>query len=167
MVILLVFGLVALERVAELRVARRNAAWSLQNGGVEHGSAHYPIMVLIHTAMLVGAPLEVFLWERPLLPWLAVPCLALAVASQGLRWWVITVLGSRWNTRVIVVPGLAPVTSGPFRYLHHPNYLAVVVEGLVLPLFHTAWITAAAFSIANAFLLRERIRIEDRALGRS
>ena len=165
--VIVVFALVALERLAELVVAKRNAAWSFANGGVEHGKEHYPFMVLLHTSFLIGAPLEVCLLERPFLPWLGWPCLALAVATQALRWWVITTLGPRWNTRVIVIPNLPPVVGGPFRYLQHPNYLAVVVEGLVLPLFHTAWITALVFTVLNALLLRERIRVEDRALGRA
>ena len=85
--------------------------------------------------------------------------------SQALRWWCITTLGQRWNTRVIIVPGLAPVAGGPYRWLRHPNYVAVVVEGAALPLVHTAWLTAAVFTVANAALLAVRIRVEDAALA--
>ena len=159
-------GLVALERLAELVVARRNAAWSFRNGGVEHGASHFPVMVVLHTGFLVAMVAEVWLLQRPFLPWLGWPCLAVALGCQALRWWVIRTLGPRWNTRVIVIPGLAPVTTGPFRWLRHPNYLAVVTEGIALPLVHTAWITALGFTVANAMLLAVRIRIEDRALGR-
>jgi methyltransferase len=91
--------------------------------------------------------------------------LALAVASQVLRWWCISTLGRRWNTRVIVVPGLAPVASGPYRLMRHPNYVAVVVEGIALPLVHQAWVTAVVFTVLNAVLLTVRIRVEERALG--
>ncbi len=161
-----VLALVGLERVAELVVAKRNAAWSLAHGGVEHGQAHYPVMVVLHTAFLVGIVAEVVLLERPFVPAIGIPCLVLAVLAQALRWWVIQTLGRRWNTRVIVIPGLAPIEGGPFRWLRHPNYLAVVTEGLVLPLIHGAWITALVFTVLNALLLRERIRVEDRALGR-
>ena len=91
--------------------------------------------------------------------------LALVVASQALRWWCIATLGPRWNTRVIVVPGMAPVTSGPYRFLRHPNYVAVVVEGIALPLVHAAWITALVFTVLNAALLVVRIRVEDAALA--
>ena len=91
--------------------------------------------------------------------------LALVLASQALRWWCIATLGRRWNTRVIVVPGLAQVTRGPYRLLRHPNYVAVVVEGVALPLVHAAWITALVFTLANAGLLAIRIRCEDRALA--
>jgi methyltransferase len=88
----------------------------------------------------------------------------LVVASQALRWWCIATLGRRWNTRVIVVPGLAPVTGGPYRFLPHPNYVAVVVEGVALPMVHAAWITAVGFTVLNAVLLTVRIRAENAAL---
>jgi methyltransferase len=86
------------------------------------------------------------------------------IASQALRWWCITTLGPRWNTRVIVVPGLPLVTGGPYRLTSHPNYVAVVVEGLALPLVHSAWITAVVFTVANAVLLSVRLRVENQAL---
>lgn len=164
---LAVVGLVALERLAELVVARRNAAWSLANGGVEHGAGHYPFMVVLHTGLLAAMVVEVALLDRPFLPWLGIPAAIVALGCQGLRWWVIRTLGPRWNTRVIVIPGLAPITDGPFRWLRHPNYLAVVVEGVALPMIHTAWVTALGFSLLNALLLAVRIRTEDRALGRT
>ena len=90
--------------------------------------------------------------------------LALVVASQALRWWCITTLGPRWNTRVIVVPGLPLVTGGPYRWFRHPNYVAVVVEGFALPLVHTAWVTALVFTVLNIPLLAVRLRDEERAL---
>ncbi|MFG1946404.1 isoprenylcysteine carboxyl methyltransferase family protein [Nonomuraea sp. NPDC048826] len=159
--------LVGLERLAELVVSKRNAAWSLARGGVEHGRGHYPWMVLLHTALLAGAPLEVWLAGRPFLPLLGWPMLALVLAAQGLRWWCITALGPRWNTKVIVIPGLPLVTRGPYRlsWLRHPNYVAVVVEGFALPLVHTAWVTALVFTVLNAALLSVRIRTENAALA--
>jgi methyltransferase len=157
--------LVALERVAELVVSTRNAAWSKERGGVESGLGHYPFMVVLHTGLLVGALAEAWL-RRPDVPSaLAWSMLALVVASQALRWWCITTLGRRWNTRVIVVPGMAPVDSGPYRLFRHPNYVAVVVEGVALPLVHAAWITAVVFTVLNAALLVVRIRAEDAALA--
>ena len=155
---------VGLERLAELVVSRRNAAWSAARGGVESGQGHYPAMVVLHTGLLVGALVEVLAADRPFLPWLGWPALALVLASQGLRWWCITTLGPRWNTRVIVVPGLPLVTAGPYRWFSHPNYVAVVVEGLALPLVHTAWTTAVVFTVLNAALLTVRLRVEGRAL---
>ena len=122
-------------------------------------------MVTIHTALLVGCVVEVWALHRPFIPWLGWPMLAVAALSQVLRWWCVTTLGRRWNTRVIVVPNAALVRQGPYRWLHHPNYVAVVAEGLALPLVHTAWLTAAVFSLANALLLTVRIRTENSALG--
>ena len=159
--------LVGLERVAELVVSKRNAAWSLARGGREYGAGHYPAMVVLHTALLVGAVVEVVAADRPFLSWLGWPMLAVVVAAQGLRWWCITTLGHQWNTRVIVVPGLDLVQRGPYRWLPHPNYVAVVAEGVALPLVHTAWVTAVVFTVLNAALLRVRIRTEDAALGRT
>ena len=157
--------LVGVERLAELVVSKRNAAWSFARGGVETGREHFPFMVVLHTGFLLGALVEVWV-RRPDPPAVLVgSMLALAVASQVLRWWCITTLGPRWNTRVIVVPGLAPVTSGPYRFLSHPNYVAVVVEGVALPLVGGAWITALVFTVVNAGLLFVRIRVENQALA--
>jgi methyltransferase len=90
--------------------------------------------------------------------------IAAVAASQGLRWWCVRTLGRQWNTRVIVVPGAGLVTAGPYRRLRHPNYVAVVVEGVALPLVHTGWLTAIAFTVLNALLLRTRLRVENAAL---
>ena len=158
--------LVGLERLAELAVSRRNATWSLQHGGRETGRGHYPVMVLLHTGLLVGMLVEAWVRRPEVDPLLAGVMLTLALASQALRWWCITTLGTRWNTRVIVVPGLPLVRSGPYRFLSHPNYVAVVVEGLALPLVHAAWVTAVVFTVANAVLLTVRLRAENPALAR-
>lgn len=159
-----VVGATAVERLLELVVSRRNARWSFERGGVESGLGHFPAMVALHTALLVACVVEVLVADRPFLPWLGWPALALVVASQALRWWCIATLGGQWSTRVVVVPGLPLVTSGPYRLMRHPNYLAVVVEGFALPLVHSAWLTAAVFSACNLALLRVRVRVEERAL---
>jgi len=160
-----VVALVAVERLVELVVSKRNAAWSLQRGGVESGRGHYPAMVVLHTGFLVAMLVEAWVRRPDVAAGLAWSMLALVVAAQGLRWWCIATLGPRWNTRVIIVPGLPPVTGGPYRLLRHPNYVAVVVEGVALPMVHGAWITAVVFTVANAALLRVRIRAEDEALA--
>lgn len=156
---------VGVERIAELRLSLRHARWALDRGGVETGRGHYPPMVALHTALLGGALLEAAAAHRPFLPALGWPMLAVVVAAQGLRWWCIATLGTRWNTRVIVVPGLPLVATGPYRLLRHPNYVAVVAEGVALPLVHTAWVTATVFTLLNAAVLTVRIRCEDRALA--
>jgi methyltransferase len=161
----LLLVVVIVVRFAELRVAKRNRAWAMERGGVETGAEHYPVMVALHTALFVGCLVEVPLADRPFLPWLGWPMLALLVGAHALRWWCIRTLGPQWNTRVIRVPGAALVTGGPYRRLRHPNYVAVVVEGFALPLVHTAWITALAFTVLNALLLRVRLRVEEQALA--
>ena len=155
---------VGVERLVELVISKRHASWALANGGREHGRSHYPYMVAIHTALLIGCVVEVWALDRPFLPWLGWPMLALLVASHALRWWCISSLGRQWCTRIVVVPGRSAVTSGPYRFLRHPNYLAVVLEGIALPLVHTAWVTAAVFTVLNAALLRVRIAAEEQAL---
>jgi methyltransferase len=157
--------LVGVERIAELVVSKRNAAWSMAQGGREYGLGHFPAMVVLHTALLIGALAEVWLAERPFVPWLGWPMLLVVIASQALRWWCIGTLGRRWNTRIIVVPGLPLVGGGPYRFFRHPNYVAVVLEGVALPLVGTAWITAVVFTVLDAALLTVRIRAENRALA--
>ncbi len=159
-------ALVALERLAELAIARANTRWSLARGGVVAGDSHHSALIAVHTALLAGCLLEPPLAHRPFLPALGWPMLALALAAQALRWWCIHTLGRRWNTRVIVVPGLPRITGGPYRLrrLPHPNYLAVAVEGVALPLIHTAWFTALSFTLLNTALLTVRIRCEETAL---
>lgn len=152
------------ERLAELVVAKRNSAWSLARGGVESGRGHYPPMVLLHTGLLAGCLIEPAVAHQSFVPALGIPMLVLAIGSQALRWWCIKTLGKRWNTRVIVVPGMPLVDSGPYRWFAHPNYVAVVVEGFALPLAGSAWVTALVFSVLNAALLTVRLRCEIRAL---
>ncbi|WP_277208358.1 isoprenylcysteine carboxyl methyltransferase family protein [Isoptericola croceus] len=153
------------ERLAELVVSARHARWSFARGGVESGRGHFGPMVALHTGLLVACVVEVVALDRPFLPWLGWPMLVLVLASQGLRWWCIATLGPQWNTRVIVVPGMSLVRRGPYRWIPHPNYVAVVLEGIALPLVHSAWITAVGFTVLNAWLLLGfRIPAEERAL---
>lgn len=156
---------VAGERLAELAVALRNTRWALARGGTESGRGHYPAMVALHTALLAGCLAEAGLADRPFVPLLGWTMVAVVVAAQALRWWCIRTLGHRWNTRVIVVPGMALVTGGPYRLLRHPNYVAVAAEGVALPLVHGAWVTALVFTVLNAALMAVRVRCEEAALA--
>ena len=156
---------VAVERLAELVVTRSNRAWSRAHGGLEFGAGHYPVMVVLHAALLVGCLVEPIALHRPFLAGLGWPMLGIALAAQGLRWWCIATLNRQWNARVIVIPGAARITGGPYRFVPHPNYVAVITEGFALPMVHTAWITALVFSVLNAVLLRTRIRVENAALA--
>jgi methyltransferase len=156
---------VGAERVAELVVSQRNLRWARERGALESGQGHYPVMVVLHIALLAGCLVEVHALDRPFVAWLGWPMLAVVVMAQALRWWCIATLGSQWNTRVVVVPGLSLVDRGPYRWLRHPNYVAVVAEGVALPLVHDAWLTAVVFTALNAVLLSVRIRCETRLLA--
>ncbi len=152
--------LVALQRLAELGYARRNARRLLAAGGVEHGAGHYPLFVALHGAWLVA--LFVLVPAEAPADW---GLLGLYGLLQLGRLWVIASLGGRWTTRVIVVPGAPLVTRGPYRFLRHPNYLVVALEIPVLPLAFGAWQIALGFGLANLALLAQRIRVEERALA--
>ena len=158
-------GALYLERLAELHVSRRHARLAFAAGGVESGRRHYALMVSVHALFPLACGLEVVLLHRAFPGTLGVMALLAALAAQALRWWVVATLGWRWNTRIIVVPGAGVITSGPYRWLRHPNYLAVMVESLAVPLIHGAWLSAACFGLANAALLGLRIPAEERALG--
>lgn len=153
------------ERLVELVVAQRNAKWSIAQGGREFGRDHYPAIVSMHALLLVSCVVEVWTMGRPFVPWLGWPMFAVVVISTAVRWRCVSVLGRRWNPRLIVIPDAPLVSDGLYRWLRHPNYTAVVAEVAALPLIHSAWITAIAFSIANALVLTVRIRAENAALG--
>jgi methyltransferase len=157
--------LLGCERAAELVISRRNAREALAAGGVETGRRAYPFMVLVHALFPVACAAEVLVLKSPFPGGWALVALGAALLAQALRWWSVATLGRRWNTRIIVVPGDAPVTGGPYRFLRHPNYLAVVLEMAAVPLVHGAWHAALLFSCLNAALLAVRIPAEERALG--
>jgi methyltransferase len=157
-------GLVALQRLLELVLARRNERRARARGAVEWGRGHYPIIVGLHSLWLVSTLVEGLL-RGPVFPVYWPAALALFLLVQPLRYWAILSLGESWNTKILVVPGAKPVRSGPYRYLSHPNYVVVVVEILTFPLIFGAWLTALAFTLLNAAVLRVRIREENRALG--
>lgn len=161
----LLIALVAVERIVELVVSKRNLAWSREHGGVEFSFGHYPFMVSLHTSFLFGALAEMYISKPRFIPTLAWTMLALSLTSQILRWWCVTTLGKRWNTRIVLVPNLPRITAGPYRFLNHPNYVAVVIEGFALPMVGFSWITATIFSALNAPLLYVRIRAENLALA--
>lgn len=152
--------LVALQRVVELAVARRNTTRLLAEGGQEHGKTHYPLFVLLHAAWLLAL---FFLVPKHVAPNPAL--LALFVLLQACRIWVVVTLGRYWTTRVITLEGAPLVRHGPYRWLRHPNYLVVILELAVLPLAFDAWEIALAFSALNLPLLAWRIRVEASALA--
>lgn len=155
---LTVLALVTAQRLAELAYARSNEARLKQIGGVEHGASHYPLIVALHTAWLAGLWLFAY-GVHPHYGWLAVFLLL-----QATRGWVLLTLGTRWTTRVIVLPETPPIRSGPYRFLSHPNYAVVAAEIFVLPMAFGFVIYALIFSVANAVVLAIRIRAENAAL---
>jgi methyltransferase len=150
-------ALLALERGVELLVSRRHARALLARGAVEAGLGHYRPMVLFHAAFLAACAAEALLFPAPP-PAAAWVALLGALLAQGLRWWAVAALGERWSTRILVLPGAAPVTGGPYRFLRHPNYLAVALEVACLPLAYGSWRSALLFTLGNAWLLAVRIR---------
>jgi methyltransferase len=156
----IVVALVAAERLAELALARRNTRALLRQGAVESGRGHYPLLVLLHAAWL-GALLLLVPGDAPVVwPWLA-----LFVALQAARLWVIWSLGPWWTTRIVSLPGAPLVRRGPYRLMRHPNYAVVAAEIAVLPLAFAAWPLALVFSLLNAVLLAWRVAVEERALA--
>jgi methyltransferase len=153
-----VLGLVTLQRLAELVIAQRNTAALLEKGGAEHGASHYPVMIALHGAWLIG--LWLFAWGHPV----SMAFLAAYAAVQGLRIWVLATLGRRWTTRIITVPGEALVARGPYVWLRHPNYVVVSLEIFILPMVWGLWWYAGLFTAANALMLRTRIAAEEAAL---
>jgi methyltransferase len=151
------------ERLSELVFSRRNRRWAISRGGIERGQIHYPFMVALHTLFFISIIVEHNYLSRGWNPhWPA--WLSLVILSQLLRGWAALSLGRLWNTRIIVIPGTRPVLKGPYRFVRHPNYLAVVVEMFAIPILCGAYITATVFSILNAIALYWRIREEERAL---
>jgi len=156
-------ALLVLQRVGELALSARNARLSLARGAREYGSRHFPMLVLVHVLFPLSLVAEVlWLGSRP--GWLWPLWLGLWIGAQILRYAAVRALGDRWNVRILVIPGAPLVNSGPYRWLRHPNYVAVAVELLAGPMMFGAWRTALAISALNAIALRARIRAENRAL---
>lgn len=155
----------ALQRLFELRLSRRNEARILAAGGREHAPGHFVAMKTVHTLWFVAMIAEVLWLDRPFVPLLSLCALIVFLIGQSLRYAAIRTLGWRWTVRVLAIPGAPPVTHGIYRHLRHPNYLGVILEIAAVPLLHTAYLTAAVFTLANAAVLAVRIRVEEQALS--
>lgn len=151
---------VTLQRLVELPIAAANTKRLLAAGAHEVGASHYPLIVAVHAAWLAS-----LWWFAPGQP-IHLPFLALFALIEAGRVWVLRTLGSRWTTRIIVLPGEQLVAAGPYRFVNHPNYLIVIAEIAVLPLVFGLWQIALIFSVLNAIALTVRMRAENRALGR-
>ncbi len=158
---------VALLRGVELVISRRHQR-GLEAQGISRASEpHYRWMVLLHAGILIGAALEVLVLNRPFIPLLAISMGILFVLANALRWWVIRTLGTHWNVQVMDSVSLGVITTGPFRFVRHPNYAAVFVELAALPLIHTAWITALVGSAGHVWVLSRRLAVEETVLLRN
>jgi methyltransferase len=158
---------VAAGRLIELRRSRRNQQRLAASGSEKEPEPGYKWMVALHTGVLLGSVFEVILLRRPWIPLLGWTALALFLAANAVRWWVIVTLGDRWNVEVMSASRLGVVAeAGPYRWVRHPNYTAVFIEMLALPLIHTAWITAAAGAFLHALVLRNRVNLEESVMTR-
>jgi len=155
-------ALIALQRFLELRLSRDDGFALRAKGAYERGAGHYPLVVALHAAWLSSMLVEG--WRGAVLSPLWLVWVALFLGGQALRYWAILSLGERWTTSVMVLPGAPLVESGPYKFVRHPNYLAVALEIFAAPLMFGAWITALAFTLLNAGVLLMRIRAEERAL---
>ena len=158
---LLLLAAVGASRLYELRVSRRN---ELARGGTRAAARTFPVMVAVHTA-LVTLPLVEASRRPPRGP--SVPWAAVLAGATALRWWSIATLGAAWNARAAVPANVVPVTGGPYGYIRHPNYLAVILEFAAVPLIAGAWKSAIVLSMLNAAVLVDRITAEERLLDAS
>jgi methyltransferase len=152
---------VGIGRLAELGISRRNQRQLEKQGIRKIPEPHFRWMVLLHGSVLICAGAEVLFLHRPLIPALAIPMAVLFVLSNVLRWWVIRTLAGHWNVEVMESSRVGVVSSGPYRWVRHPNYVGVVIEIFSLPMIHTAWITAIVGTLGYLEILRRRIRVED------
>ena len=151
-------------RIVELRISKRHQQQMTSRGATKVKDPYFLWMAMFHTLLLIAAAVEVVLLHRPFFPALAIPMFALFVAANLVRWWVIRTLGEHWNVQVVDSTKLGFISSGPFRYVRHPNYAAVFVEMVALPLIHTAWITALVGAVLHAVILSLRLSVEDPVL---
>ena len=155
---------VAALRIVELRISRRHQAQLITQGAAKVAEPRFRWMVVLHTLVLLGAAAEVVFLRRPFFPAFAAVMFCIFLAANVVRWWVIRTLGQHWNVQVMDSTRLGVISSGPFRFVRHPNYAAVFTEMLTLPLIHTAWITAVAGSLAHIVVLSQRLSTEERIL---
>ncbi len=151
------------QRIWELRIALRNSRLLRAEGAVEYGADHYPVIVALHVLWFVATIAEIVILTRAINPfWYAL--LAIVLAAQALRIWSIRSLGKYWTTRLLIVENHPRITTGPYRYLRHPSYLAATLELFFFPIIFSAYLTAITASIINLWLLRKRIRAEEEHL---
>jgi methyltransferase len=160
----LVLALIGAGRLIELRISRSHQAAMAARGVGVARERGFHWMVLLHAGVLIGSLLEVRHARRPWIPLLGVPMALTLVATSLLRWWVIRTMGGQWTVRVMDAVQLGVVSGGPFRWIRHPNYVAVFVELEAIPLLHGAWMTALVGSLVHLWVLRRRLAVEEEVL---
>ncbi|TCP23817.1 methyltransferase [Scopulibacillus darangshiensis] len=160
----IIFALVVIQRIVELRIAKTNERFMKEKGAFEAGKSHYKWMVTLHVLFFISLFVEVITFHKTPAQWFWIP-LCLFIISQVVRVWALQSLGRFWNTKIIVLPGAKVVAKGPYKYIRHPNYFIVMTEIITLPLIFQAYITAVVFAILNIIILSIRIPIEEKALA--
>ena len=155
---------VGIARLLEMRLSRRHQRALARAGKLVEPEPGFPIMVALHSAILVGAAVEVVVGHRRFIPAIGIPAGVIFLAANGLRWWVIRTMAGHWNVRVVDSVPLGVVSTGPFTWVRHPNYVAVFVELVALPLIHGAYVTAVLGALAHLAVLARRIALEERVL---
>ncbi|MEN6413111.1 MAG: isoprenylcysteine carboxylmethyltransferase family protein [Veillonellales bacterium] len=151
-IIFILAAIIICQRAVELYIANRNRKAVIKLGALEYGAGHYYMFFILHTSWILGWILECYVngWtiNRYWYIWGI-----LLINAQILRYWCIISLGNYWNTRILVIPGNKPLRTGPYRFVKHPNYIAVAIEMLSIPLLCNAIFTAVLASLCNALLL--------------
>lgn len=158
-----IIGFIVLQRLVELRIAKQNEKWMMQQGAIEFGEKHYRYMVLMHVLFFICLITERIFWNRGL-SYMWPLLISVFFVAQMIRIWVISSLGRYWNTKIIVLRGAKVIKKGPYRYIKHPNYFVVAIELMVVPLLFNCYFTACLFTILNACILMIRIPEEEKAL---
>ena len=160
----IILGILIVQRVSEYPIARKNEMHMKANGAREFDKSGYRVIVLMHIGFFISLVLEyILLYGKLNKFW--IPLLILFILAQFLRYWAIGTLGRYWNTKILVIPETMPINRGPYKYMKHPNYIAVITEIAVIPLIFSCYLTAVVFSILNILVLRRRIKIEEKALS--
>jgi len=157
-------ALVGIGRLGELAISRRNQHKLEKQGVRKIPEPHFRWMVIVHASVLIASAAEVLLLDRPFIPALALAMGVLFILANALRWWVIGTLAEHWNVEVMASSRVGVVSTGPYKWVRHPNYVSVVLELFKLPMIHTAWITAIVGTVADLEILRRRLRVEDNML---
>ena len=147
------------QRLTELYVSKRNEKWLLAQGAIEYGREHYPYIVALHTLFIVSLIVEYYVTGGQPISYIA---LSLFILLLAFKYWVLSSLGTYWNTRIYRVPGAIAVKKGPYKLFKHPNYVDVVCEIAIIPLVFHLYYTAIIFSVLNAIMLSVRIRVENK-----